>query len=70
MNCQLLEREYEPAMADPYATPGAIALGAGDLHINLLKRVEHRKPVDAFYELGSRCQDLANRYAYRAVGPC
>lgn len=62
--CDLLEREFQPRMADPYAKPGAIALGAGDLHIHLLGGVEHRRPIDPFYELGSRCQELVDRYGY------
>ena len=33
--CDLLEREFQPAMADPYARPGAIARGAGDLLVHL-----------------------------------
>ena len=62
--CDLLEREFQPGMADPYAKPGATALGAGDLLINLLNGVEHRRPIDPFYPLGSRCQELVTRYAY------
>ncbi len=62
--CDLLEREFEPRIADPYAMPGPTAQGAGDLLIHLLERVEHRRPIDAFYELGGRCQELVNRYGY------
>jgi hypothetical protein len=62
--CDLLEREFHPGMADPYAKEGSTALGAGDLHIHLLKAVEPRRPIAPFYELGSRCQELVTRYAY------
>ena len=62
--CQLLEREFQPGMADPYARPGATVQGAGDLHIHLLESVESREPIAPFYPLGSRCQELAARYAY------
>ncbi len=62
--CRLLEREFQPRMADPYATPGAVAVGAGDLHVNLLQRVEHRTASAPFYQLGSRCQELATRFGY------
>ena len=35
--CELLGRTFDPCMVDPYAAAsGPIALGAGDLHINLL----------------------------------
>lgn len=64
--CDLLGRTFDPSMVDPCATTsGAIALGAGDLHINLLKTVEKRRPIDAFYLLGRRSQSLAERYGYR-----
>ena len=62
--CELLGRDFEPAMGEPYGTPGAIARGAGDLHIHLKKRVEHRPPSEPFYELGRRCQDLAAELGY------
>jgi hypothetical protein len=62
--CSLLERDFQPSMADPYATPEPTALGAGDLHIHLLDKVEHRPLIAPFYELGSRCKELADRYAY------
>ena len=62
--CALLEREFQPHMTDPYAAPGATAIGAGDLHINLLNRVESRRPIEPFYELGSKCQELVARYNY------
>jgi hypothetical protein len=62
--CDLLEREFEPQMADPYAAPGPTAQGAGDLLIHLLDRVEQRRSIPAFYELGGRCQELVNRYGY------
>lgn len=62
--CQLLEQEFQPDMADPYSAPGPTALGAGDLHIHLLERVEHRAPVEPFFELGSRARELAARYGY------
>ncbi len=63
--CDLLGRTFDPRMVDPYATTsGAIALGAGDLHINLLKTVENRRPIGAFYPLGRRSQSLAERYGY------
>ena len=64
MICDVLEREFQPAMADPYSGPGATAQGAGDLHIHLKKKVEYRKPVDSFYELGGKCQELTTRYGY------
>ena len=63
--CELLERTFDARMVDPYSTSaGAIALGAGDPHINLLKRVEYRTPIDPFYELGSRSQELGKSYGY------
>jgi hypothetical protein len=51
-------------MVDPYAKPGATALGAGDLHINLLRRVEPRRPGQPFYALGDRSRALAARHHY------
>jgi hypothetical protein len=62
--CELLERDFEADMANPYAAPGATVMGAGDLHVNLLDKVEHRTPIDAFYPLGNRCRALAERYGY------
>lgn len=62
--CDLLEREFEPEMADPYSAPGAVAQGAGDLHIHLKKTVEHRAPIEPFYDLGERCQELVEHYGY------
>jgi hypothetical protein len=64
--CELLGRTFDPCMVDPYAAAsGPIALGAGDLHINLLDAVEKRTPIDAFYPLGRRAQSLGERHAYR-----
>jgi hypothetical protein len=62
--CELLECEFEPEMANPYAVPSSTLQGAGDLMVHLLDRVEHRRPIDAFYELGRRGQELADRYGY------
>ena len=62
--CNLLEVEFQPRMANPYAKPGAAAQGAGDPHINLMTSVEHRRPMEPFFELGGRCQELATRHAY------
>jgi hypothetical protein len=62
--CDLLNREFEPEMADPYSQLGAVASGAGDLHVHLHQRVEHRSPSDAFFELGRCCQEMADRYGY------
>lgn len=65
--CQALQQEFQPRMSDPYATPGVVAAGAGDLHINLLERVEPRPPRPPFYPLGERCQEVASRFGYQAV---
>ena len=62
--CRVLGRSFEPHMSDPYAAPGAVAQGAGDLHVNLLGRVERRAPSEPFYPLGSRCQELGSRLGY------
>jgi hypothetical protein len=63
--CHLLGRTFDPRMADPYAaSTGAIALGAGDLKIHLLKTVEKRMPIEAFYPLGRKAESLAASYGY------
>jgi hypothetical protein len=63
--CDLLDRAYDPAMANPYGRGSRrIARGAGDPQINFLKRVEKRTPTEALYPLGMRCRTLANRYRY------
>jgi hypothetical protein len=63
--CNLLGRNFDPRMVDPYAAAsGAVVQGAGDLHIHLLKTVENRRPIDAFYPLGRRCRSLVERYGY------
>jgi hypothetical protein len=62
--CDLLGREFEAPMADPYSAPGANVQGAGDLHIHLLKKVEPRPATTAFYELGRKCSELARQYDY------
>ena len=66
MICEMLRIDFEAPMVDPYSKPGAAALGAGDLMINLLKAVEHRPPTEPFYRLGSRCQQLVTHFGYRA----
>jgi hypothetical protein len=66
--CQVLRQEFQPRMSDPYATSGIVAAGAGDLQVNLRKRVEPRPPRPPFYQLGERCQELASRFGYQ-VGP-
>ena len=63
--CELLDLPYETAMADPYAKrSGRVALGAGDMEVNFLERVEKRAPSDAYYPVGARCESLASRYGY------
>jgi hypothetical protein len=51
-------------MSDPYSAPGALAQGAGDINIHFMQKVEHKQPSAAFYELGSRCQELVDHYGY------
>ena len=62
--CDLLGRSFEPAMADPYGSGGAVALGAGDLGIHLLRSVENRAASEAFFPLGSRAQAMMERTGY------
>ncbi len=61
--CGLLEREFEPAMADPDAS-GAALRGAGDLEVHLHGRIEARRAGPAFFPLGRRSRELATRYGY------
>ena len=63
--CNLLDRRFDPRMADPYANrSGAVVQGAGDLHIHLLSAVESGRPIDAFYALGRKSLGLAERFGY------
>ena len=63
--CDLLDLSYDADMVDPYRkSPGKVALGAGDMYMNFLRRVENRTPSEAFYPIGMRCQNLADRYGY------
>lgn len=62
--CQLLGREFQSEMTDPYSAPGPTAQGAGDLHIHLLGKVEYRAPIEPFFELGGRARELGARYGY------
>lgn len=63
--CRLLDRSYDPDMADPYRKrSGRVALGAGDMKVNFLDRVENRPPSAAFYPVGETCRSLAARHGY------
>ena len=63
--CDLLDLSYDADMVDPYGkSPGRVALGAGDVHVNFLKRVENRTPSEAFYPIGMKCHSLDDRYGY------
>ena len=63
--CDLLDRSFDADMLDPYRKKsGRVALGAGDVHVNFLGRVENRTPSEAFYPIGMRCQNLADRLGY------
>jgi len=63
--CELLDRSYDAAMANPYGRGACrVARGAGDPHINFLTSVEKRTTGEEFYPIGARCRAPADRYGY------
>lgn len=63
--CAMLQLDYRPTMADPYAqATGPVSTGAGDPTVNRFSRVERRPEGTSVHPLGGRCARLAETYGY------